>query len=144
MIEQIKTVLADYDGEWKEKKGIWEFRATIAERKAFLSTKKLSYVAKVRIDDDAKEIKFTEMLEEKGSGLSSGGYDGEMSSGFGFQAQSYNTMKGGREGDIEEQSNLFGKKLDYKFKYQEIREKIEALAGKGGYKFSYQITSLGL
>jgi len=141
MIEEIKKVLEDYDGDWSEKKGVFEFKSTIAERKAFLSKKKLTYSAKMKIDDDAKSVKFSEMLIEAGSGLSSGGggFDDGMSPGFGFKSESYNTMSGAREGTIEEQSNLFGKKFEYKFNYKEIRSKVEGAAGGGKYKFEYQI-----
>ncbi|MCX6810862.1 MAG: hypothetical protein NTY30_04015 [Candidatus Berkelbacteria bacterium] len=142
MIETIKKELNGYDGNWKDKKGVWEFSSVIAERKAFLSTKRLTYSARVKIDEDAKIIHFSEMLIEAGSGLSSGsGFDGDsgMSAGFGFKAESYNTMNGGREGKIEEQSNLFGKKFEYKFDYKEIRAKIEELTKSAGYKFEYQI-----
>lgn len=146
MLEKIKQLLASYNGEWKEKKGINEFKTVIAERKAFLSKKKLTYSAKMRINDATKTVTFTEMLIEAGSGLSSGGdFDGGMSTGFGFKTESYNTLSGqGREGNIEEQSNLFGKKFEYKFDYQEIRSKVEALAKENGYDFKYQITSIGL
>lgn len=139
MIEQIKQTLANYEGNWQEKKGVYEFDATIAERKAFLSSKKLTYSARMRIDDEAKTIQFSEMLKEAGSGFTSGGFDDDMSSGFGFKTQSYNTLNGPREGTIEEQSNLFGKKFDYKFNYQDIRNKIENVAKEAGYKFTYQI-----
>ena len=30
MIEEIKKALESFNGEWKEKKGVWEFSATIA------------------------------------------------------------------------------------------------------------------
>lgn len=139
MIEEIKTALADYDGEWKEKKGVWEFKTVIAERKAFLSSKKLTYSAKMKIDDSTKEVAFSEMLIDSSSGLSSGGFDGEMSAGFGFKTESYNTLKGPREGSIEEQSNLFGKKFEYKFDYKEIRSKVEDIVKKSGYAFKYQV-----
>ena len=140
MIEELKTTLEKYKGDWSEKKGVYEFKSTIAERKAFLSKKKLTYSAKMRIDDESKMVKFSEMLIEAGSGLSSGGgFDGEMSSGFGFKSESYNTMSGAREGNIEEQSNLFGKKFEYNFDYKEIRSAVEEAAKKAGYKFEYQI-----
>lgn len=141
MIEEIKKVLGDYDGQWKEKNGVWEFSSVIAERKAFLSTKKLTYSAKMKIDDDAKSVTFSEMLIEAGSGLTSGGggFDDGMSTGFGFKTESYNTMSGAREGNIEEQSNLFGKKFEYKFNYKEIRSKVEETAKSSGFEFKYQI-----
>ena len=140
VIEVIKKALESYNGEWKEKKGIWEFSATIAERKAFLSKKKLIYSAKIRIDYDGKVVRFSEMLIEAGSGLSSGGgFDEGMSPGFGFKTESYNTLRGAREGSIEEQSNLFGKKFEYKFDYKEIRYKAQEAAKSADYRFEYQI-----
>ena len=141
MIEDIKKALENYDGDWSEKKGVFEFKSTIAERKAFLSKKKLTYSAKIRVDDEGKTVKFSEMLIEVGSGLSSGGggFDSDMSAGFGFKKESYNTMSGAREGNIEEQSNLFGKTFEYKFNYKEIRSKVEGAAKKSDYKFEYQI-----
>ncbi len=140
MIEEIKKALESFDGEWKENKGVWEFSVTIAERKAFLSKKKLTYSAKMRIDDDAKVVKFSEMLIEAGSGFTSGGgSDDGISTGFGFKTESYNTLRGAREGSIEEQSNLFGKKFEYKFDYKEIRSKAQEAAKYAGYIFEYQI-----
>lgn len=139
MIEQIKEVLENYHGDWSEKKGVYEFNSVIAERKAFLSNKKLTYSARIRINDETKTIAFSEMLKEAGSGFTSGGFDDDMSTGFGFKTESYNTMNGSREGTIQEQSNLFGKKFDYKFNYQEIKEKIENIATSAGYKLEYQI-----
>lgn len=141
MIEEVQQALSNYDGTWKEKNGVWEFNSVIAERKAFLSKKKLTYQAKMRIDSVNKTINFSEMLIEAGSGLSSGGggFDDGMSTGFGFKAETYNTMSGAREGNIEEQSNLFGKKFEYKFDYKDVRAKIEGLAKNAGFEFKYQI-----
>lgn len=141
MFEKIQKELQGYNGAWKNKKGVWEFLSIIAERKAFLSTKKLTYLARVKIDENTKLVMFSEMLMEAGSGLSSGGDFGEtgMSTGFGFKTESYNTTSGAREGNIQEQSNLFGKKFDYKFDYKEIRSKVKEAAETAGYEFKYQI-----
>lgn len=138
MFEQIQNILQSYGGTWKNKNDVWEISCVIAERKAFLSTKKLTYSARFKIYEPQKLIVFSEMLVETGSGLSSGVGDG-MSAGFGFKAESYNTMNGGREGTIEEQSSLFGKKFEYKFNYREIRSKIENFANTNGYELRYQI-----
>lgn len=145
-IDEIKAVVSAIPAELVEKKGIYEFEVLVAERKAFLSKKKLTYSAKFRVDDENKMVKFTEMLMESGSGLSfgGGGFDDDMSPGFGFKTTSYNTMSGAREGTIEEQSNLFGKKYEYKFDFGAIRKSIEEKAKEAGYEFKYQITSIGL
>lgn len=137
---EIKELLKQYNGEWKEKKGLWDFSTTLAERKAFLSKKKLTYAFKLRIDDSTKTVKFSEMLVESGSGLSSGGdFDSGMSTGFGVKKETYNTFGGTRQGTIEEQSKLFGKDYSYQFNYGEIRTKVQETAVRAGYKFEYQI-----
>jgi hypothetical protein len=140
LLDVIKQSLDQYGGKWNEKKGLWEFSTIIAERKAFLSSKKLTYSMKLRVDEAAKTVRFSEMLMEASSGLSSGGdFDSGMSGGFGFKKESYNTFGGGRQGSIEEQSKQFGKDFTYKFNYAEIRSKIQAAAESAGYKFDYQI-----
>lgn len=137
----IQHAVAKYNGKWQEKKGVWEYSAVIAERKAFLSKKKLTYSMRLKPDETARVVHFSEMLTETGSGLSSGGdVDGGMSTGFGFKTESYNTFKGGeRQGTIEEQSSLFGKDYTYQFDYATIRDEIKALVEKAGFRFDYQI-----
>ncbi len=139
IINTIRQALSSYDGKWNEKKGLWDFSATIAERKAFLSKKQLTYSCKMRIDDDARIVRFSEMLMEVGSGFSSGGFDSDMSSGFGVKKETYNTFGGSRQGTIEEQSGLFGKEYTYQFNYQDIREKVRFIVESAGYRFEYQI-----
>ncbi|NLE95279.1 MAG: ribonucleoside-triphosphate reductase [Dehalococcoidia bacterium] len=126
----------------KEKKGVYTLEFVVAERKAFLSKKKLTYSAKFRIDDDKKELRFTEMLKEASSGMSSG--DSDMSPGFGFKKEKYKIGAGPREGSIEEQSTLFGKEYTYSFDFKTVRTCIEHAAVAAGYAFKYQVTSLGL
>jgi hypothetical protein len=144
IIESVQEGLKNISGEWKEKSGIHSFEAVIAERKSFFNRKKLTYTAKFRVDEAAKEIRFTEMLMESGFGLSSGAGDDGMSSGFGFKTESYNTFSGAREGSISEQSDQFGKKYDYQFEWGTVRKAIEEIAKQNGYGFKYQITSIGL
>ncbi|MBN1152712.1 MAG: ribonucleoside-triphosphate reductase [Dehalococcoidia bacterium] len=128
--------------ELKEKKGVYSLEFTVAERKAFLSKKKLTYSAKFRVDDERQELRFTEMLKEASSGMSSG--DSDMSPGFGFKKESYKTGAGPREGSIEEQSVLFGKDYTYSFDFKKVRGCVEQAAARAGYSFKYQITPIGL
>jgi hypothetical protein len=141
--EEIRNVFVDLPAKFSEKKGLFSVEYVVAERKSFLSKKKLVYIAKYRIDEDKREVRFTEMLKESGSGLSSGG-DFDSSPGFGFKTESYKTGGGAREGVIEEQSNLFGKKYDYTFDFKAIRGAIEKKVQEAGFVFKYQITSFGL
>lgn len=119
----------------KEKKGIYSLSVIIAQRKVFLSTKKLEYQAQFRINEDAKEVIFTERLKESGAG---------MDAGAGFKTETYNTFKKPREGSIHEQSELFGKSYTYTFDFHSIRSNIEEITKKYGFNFKYQITSQGL
>jgi hypothetical protein len=140
LMDEIEKALNFPEGKWIEKKGVWEYSATLAERKAFLSKKKLTYTSKMRIDENAKVVKFSEMLIEAGSGFSSGGdLDNGMTTGFGIKTESYNTFGGARKGTIAEQSTLFGKDYSYQFDYKEARLKVKDIVEKAGYHFEYQI-----
>lgn len=141
---EVKQIAGAIGAEIKEDGNLIEFESLIAERKAFLTSKKLTYRAKVRIDQEKREVRFTELLKESGFGLSASAGDGEMSSGFGFKTESYNTLSGAREGSIQEQSDLFGKKYEYKFEWGTIRKQIEQKAAEAGYAFSYHITGIGV
>ena len=146
LLDDINSFAGRFGAKVSEKKGIYTLQRTIAERKVFLSKKKLEYIARLRVDDAAKQVKFTEMLKGSGSGLSSGGsgFDDGMTSGHGFKTESYKVGLGGREGSIAEQSTLFGKDYTYAFDYGEVRTGIESLAESAGYAFEYQITPIGL
>jgi hypothetical protein len=141
--EEIKNVFAAFPAEFSEKKNLFTVEYVVAQRKSFLSRKKLVYIAKYRIDEGKREVRFTEMLKESGYGFSGGG-DFGSSPGFGFKKETYNTWGGAREGTIEEQSNLFGKKYSYTFDYKAIRKAVEKKVQEAGFAFKYQITSIGL
>jgi len=144
VIDEIKTIVESMGVKLEEKNGVYTLKTVAAERKAFLSTKKLEYIAKFRLDEGNKTLKFTEMLKESGSGLSMGGVD-DMTPGMGFKVQTFKTGLGGpREGTIEEQSTLFGKQYQYKFDFKTIREKFKSVAENNGWEFKYQITEVGL
>ena len=142
LIDQIKEYVAGIPATLKEKRGIYSFKLTVAERRVLLSKKKLTYSAKFRVDDENKELRFTEMLKESGSGISSG--DDGIGPGFGFKKETYKTGRGARGGSIKEQSELFGAQYSYTFDFSKIREEIERLASNAGYTLKYQTSPLGL
>jgi hypothetical protein len=141
-VDKIKEFLERIPATLKEKRGVYSVEFTVAERGTFLSKKKLTYSARFRIDEDKKELRFTEMLKESSSGVSSG--DNGFGPGFGFKKETYKTGTGPREGSIEEQSKLFGAQYSYTFDFSRIRAFLESETVKAGYAFTYQITSLGL
>jgi len=131
--ESLIEVSKSFPAEFKEQKdGSLILQFVIAERKVFLSKKKLTYKSKVRVNDEKKEITFFEMLSESSAGLSAG-------SGFEFKKETYGVKGKEREGVIEEMSSLFGKKYQYSFDYKKIREAIKEEAQKTGYSFSVKL-----
>jgi len=141
--EEIKKVFADLPAEFSEKNGLVTVQYVVAERKSFLSKKKLVYMTKYRIDEVRREIRFMEMLKESGFGFT-GGWDFGSSPGFGFKKETYKTGGKAREGTIEEQSNLFGQQYNYRFDFKSIRTAVEKKAQDAGFAFKYQITSFCL
>ena len=85
LMDDIRGMVGSIGAELKEKNGAYTLTLVVAERKAFLSKKKFEYIARFRVDDSARELKFTEMLKETSSGVSSG--DEGISLGFGFKAE---------------------------------------------------------
>lgn len=114
-----------------QKDGSLKGEAVLAERKAFLSKKKLTYKCKVRVDDGARTVRFWEMLVEKGSGMSSGMDD--VGPGIGFSAGTYKTGGKERSGSITEASSLFGKEFDYQWDYAAVRTALQQCATAAGY-----------
>ncbi len=141
-VDAIKAFVEQIPGTLKEKRRVYSVEFTVAERKTFLSKKKLTYSARFRVDEAGRQLHFTEMLKESGSGVSS--EDSGLSSGFGFKKETYKIGAGPREGSIEEQSKLFGAQYTYTFDFSKVRAFIENEAVKAGYAFRYRITSLGL
>jgi len=121
-----------------DKKGVVTLEIVVAERKAFLTKKKLTYIVKCKPDDAAHELNYSEMLKESGFGVSSGG--GDMDTGMGFKSGTYKTGFGApNQGSIQEQSNLFGKQYTYSFDWATIRGQVEEIARRNGYTPKYHI-----
>lgn len=141
LTDDIRNMAASVGADLKEKKGAYTLRLVVAERKAFLSRKRLEYVARFNVDDSARELRFTEMLKETGSGVSAGE---DSSPGFGFKAETYRTGAGPRGGSITEQSDYFGKQYTYSYDWGTLRTWFEQAAAAAGYAFVYSITGSGI
>jgi hypothetical protein len=114
-----------------QKDGSLKGEAVLAERKAFLSKKKLTYKCKARVDESTRTVRFWEMLVEKGSGMS-GGLD-DAGPGVGFSAGTYKTGGKERSGSIEEVSSFLGKDFDYQWDYAAVRTALQQVAATAGY-----------
>ncbi len=132
--EALGQALGALGGEVVSRGNVVEFTKTVAERKAFLSRKRLMYRASIRVDGEKREVHLTESLTETGSGLAA-------DSGVGVRKETYRMGRGPREGGIAEQSKLFGKAYAYTFDHGAIRTVIETLARSHGYTVQYHITA---
>ena len=116
-----------------QKDGSLAGESVLAERKAFLSKKKLTYKCKARVDEGARLVRFWEMLIERGSGISSGGDD--FGPGGGFSAGTYKTSGKELSGSIETASSLFGKDYSYQWDYAAMRTALQQVAAQAGYSW---------
>ena len=95
---------------WSQKHDTVRLERIVAERKVMLGTAKLTYRATVTIDEARREVAFSELLAERGTGISSGGDDGEGSGfGFGIQTTSYNTHRDTIANNIEDQARQYSR-----------------------------------
>jgi len=140
-VKEIKEDLVElgrnYPKNFIEKRNnIFLLSFVVAQRKAFLRTDRLTYQCRLKVDDNKKEIIFFEILKESGAGVSTGGAD-DFGSGFGFKVEKVRINNRGRHGTVKEQSTLFGKKYNYEFNFEKIRQDVESIAEKYGFNFSY-------
>ncbi|MGB9665847.1 MAG: hypothetical protein ACPL2N_00850 [Candidatus Cryosericum sp.] len=129
-----------FSGNFLEQRdGSLLFNSIIGEGKTFLSKKVLAYRCRIKINDVEMKVYFFEILDERGSGLTTGSGDDEVLStpGFGFKVEKYNTRNGTRRGTIEEQSALFGKEYTYKFNWNEVKDFAVEVANSFGYQTEF-------
>lgn len=140
LTERLRNFCLNNNGKFEQKRDKLICEFTIAERKAFLTRKKLVYKVNLKVDDIARKVDYSEMLKETGFGLSSSAGDDELSPGFSFKAykikQGFGTPP---EGKIIEKSYLFGQKYTYNFDYRELRDKIREIVSESGYQLEYKI-----
>jgi hypothetical protein len=124
---------------WSQKRDKVQLERIVAERKVMLGTAKLTYRAIVTIDDARREVALSELLAEKGSGMSSGGDDGDGSPGMGFgiQTTSYNTRRNTIADTIEEQARQYSRQYVIDFPYARVREVVGQIAAAAGYGFRH-------
>jgi hypothetical protein len=116
-----------------QKDGSLAMEMVVAERKAFLSKRKLIYKCKLRVNEVARSVTFWETLLEKGSGVSSGD---DTAPGFGFKKETYRTQGKELSGSLEEASSFFGKEFDFNWDYSVVRRMVHGLAEAAGYSMS--------
>ena len=144
LADEIRSYLSGQAGAKVDGKGpSGEVKIILAQQKSFLSKKTVEYAAKFKVLEDERVVRFFEMLKESGSGMSSGDA-GDVGGGWGFSKETYKTGPDGREGSIEAQGSLLGKKYAFTFDYAGIRKDVQGIAERSGYRFEYKITPKGL
>lgn len=140
LLDEIKEHARTTTGKLVQARDVYVFEIVVAERRVFLSRTRLTYVARFRIDEERKELRFCEALKETGFGLSGGGGAG-MTPGAGMKTETYRTGFGRpRDATIEERSALFGKRYVYAFDFSTFRDHLRQIAEGHGYTFRYQVT----
>jgi hypothetical protein len=143
-VEAIKFYLAEEAGAQVTSKGqSGEARLLVAEQKSLLSKKKVEYLARFKVDEKDRVVRFFEMLKESGSGMS-GGDTSDFGGGWGVTKTTYKMSGSGIEGTLEAQGSLLGQKFGFTFDYGRIRKAVQVIAEKNGYRFEYQVTPKGL
>jgi hypothetical protein len=105
--------------------------AVLAERRAFISGKKLTYRCKARVDEASRTVRFWEMLVEMRWGAA-GGPDG---AGSGASLSAGVPATGGKERprSIAEVARCFGKDYSYRWDYSAVRASLQRIAVAAGY-----------
>ena len=123
---------------WTEKRGSVRLERVVAERTAMLGTADLTYRATVTVDEARREVALTELLAERGTGLSSGGDDdGSVGNGSGFQTTSYNTREDTIADRIEAQAPQYTRHYTQDFPFARVRDVVAEIAAAAGYGFHY-------
>lgn len=144
LADEIRSYLSGQVGAKVDGKGpSGEVKIVLAQQKSFLSKKTVEYSAKFKVEEDERVVRFFEMLKESGSGMSAGDAGG-VGGGWGVSKETYKTGASGREGDIEAQGSLLGKKYAFTLDYGKIRKDVQGMAERSGYRFDYKITPKGL
>lgn len=131
--EALLQALAVLGGEVRERGDAIEFTKVLAERRAFLSRRRLVYRATVRVDEGRREVHLWESLTETSSGLA-------PEAGAGFKVETYRTWPEARAGTIKEQAELFGKRYNYTFDFSAVRKELEAAARGHGYAVQVKLS----
>lgn len=138
MKDEIERIARRYNAWLSHREGMLIFEATIGEKRVNLTTNKLVYTAKIKIDDSAKKAEFYETLEEDESGPSTeanlGTFSGEAQSQPNLDA-----FAGAKEGAIEERSAYYSKEYQFKFDYKEVSTEVEKIVKGYGYSFEHRL-----
>jgi hypothetical protein len=122
-----------------QKDGSLKLEAVVAERKSFLSKRKLTYICRLRVDDPARQVRFFEMLKESGFGVGGGG-DVDGGAGFGVKKEVYSSSGRVSRANLTEQSTLFGKDYSYKLDFGKFREAVRQACVAAGYAFEVKLS----
>ena len=110
----------------REGDGTLSYEAVVAERKTLLSRQRLTYRARLRVDDEARTVRFYELLKESSRGLVGG---------LTLTAEATKLSGKERTGIVEQRSRYLGKPYDFHLDYAAVRQAVESAARARGYAF---------
>ena len=137
LIDSIVAFAKSVGAEVKVKRDTVEIQKIVADRKTFLSKEKLTYQAKLRVDQKENMVHFFESLKESSAGMSSPGVS--------VQKTKYKVgLSGQQESEFEQQAEFLGQKYDYQFDFKTVRTSIEKYSREAGFDFHYQVIPKGI
>ncbi len=135
IIDAVRREVPNLGETFVRKKDIWELKALLAERKAFLSRKKLFFRAAFQVDEATRSVRYSERLEESGSGFGAG----DDIVGAGVRTWKISSGKEAQTGEMTEELRLFGEKYAFTFRCEAVREVVKRVAEEEGFAFHYRI-----
>lgn len=138
--EAIRRAFQGRGAEFTDRDGVLSVTLVVAERKGFLSRRKVTYSARFRVDEPRRTVLFSELLKESGSGLTGSGPLGEP--GAGFKVQTWKTGRGPRQGMIEEQARDLAGRFQMSIDFAANRAAVEKAVAEIGYALEYHVLSV--
>jgi hypothetical protein len=114
------------EGFREERDGTLSYEAVVAERRTLLSRQRLTYRARLRVDDEARTVRCFELLKETSRGLVGG---------LTLTAEATRLAGKERTGTIEQRSRYLGRRYDFRVDYAAVRSAVERAAQARGYGF---------
>lgn len=127
-----------------QRDGSLKLEQVIAERRRFLSRKKVTYVCRLRVDPEARAVRFYEALKESGFGLSGGGGDDDLGPGLGYCKESYACSGKCRAGTVAERLRGLGGGFTFRFDLGALHEALRACTASAGFSLITCLTEKGV
>lgn len=137
IMKTIRNLVTGNSSDFRRVGGLYEVSSVIAQKKGFFSSGKLTFSAKFRVNEAAREVIYNESLIEKIMGLEA--KYGRGFSRFGMRKLKTGAEPGGMESIFSDGSDLLKKRDGYTFKFRQIRQAVKKAVEEEGYTFRHHL-----